>query len=70
MELIIINNADAKIFPELITSNKIKILERKPVKGGIPPIEKKITIKENDHNLFKLKKFVKLEINKEVEDLS
>ena len=47
-------------------SDNIKIFARNPVKGGTPPIEKKIIIKEKAHNLFKLKKFVKLEINKEL----
>jgi len=49
---------------ELITSNKIKIFAKNPVNGGIPPIEKKIIIKEKPQSLFLLNKFVKLEINK------
>ena len=48
------------------SSNKIRILERKPVNGGIPPIEKKIITKEKAHNLFTLKKFVKLDKNIDV----
>ncbi len=51
---------------ELIISNNTKILERNPVKGGIPPIEKKIITNEKAHILLTLKKFVKLERNKDV----
>tara|TARA_R110000764_G_C11029108_1_gene385126 strand:- start:9502 stop:9618 length:117 start_codon:yes stop_codon:yes gene_type:complete len=36
----------------LTISDTIQILERNPVKGGIPPIEKKIITKENAHNLL------------------
>ena len=39
----------------------MKIFERNPVKGGIPPTEKKIITKESAHSLFALNKLVKLD---------
>jgi hypothetical protein len=43
---------DEKIKLELINSNKIINFPKKPVRGGIPAIENKITINENDQRLF------------------
>lgn len=60
---------EAIILLDSIISNKTKILERNPVNGGIPPIEKKIITNENAQSLLTLKKFVKLERNNEVEFL-
>jgi len=43
----------------------MKILAKKPLKGGTPAIEKKIRTKEKAHNLFVLKSPFKLEIKNE-----
>jgi len=43
----------------------MKILDKKPLNGGIPPTEKKMIIKEKDHKLFILKKFDKFDKNSE-----
>jgi len=48
---------------ESIKPNKIKIFERKPLKGGIPATEKNISTNENAHKLLNLKKFDKLDKN-------
>ena len=50
---------------ERINSKKINILDKKPLNGGIPAIEKKTTIKENDQRGFRLKKLEILDNNKE-----
>ena len=42
---------------ESIKSNKIIILAKNPVNGGIPAIEKKIITKENAHKLLYFAKF-------------
>ena len=69
MELITIKEKAHKQLELFTTSDKIKILERNPVSGGIPPIEKKIITKENAHNLFALNKFVKLDKNNVLDSL-
>ena len=46
--------------------NKIKILDKKPLNGGTPAIEKKIKTKEKAQALFILKKFDKLTKNKDL----
>lgn len=68
MELININKAAYKEFCELTNSRSTNALDKNPVNGGIPPREKKIITNETAQRLFILKKFVKLEINKEDED--
>ena len=49
-----------------IKLNKIKIFAKKPLKGGIPAIEKNKKRKDTAHNLFILNKFDKFDINKGV----
>ena len=43
----------------------MKILDKNPLKGGIPATEKKMTIKEKPHKLFILKKFDRFDKNNE-----
>ena len=58
-----------KILLELTNSYKINILDKKPVKGGIPATEKKIIMKERDQRLLFLKKLDKLDMNNTVDSL-
>ena len=45
----------------------IKAFDRKPSKGGIPAIEKKMNTKEKDHNLLATNRFENEDKNKEIE---
>ena len=52
---------------ESIKPKSINILDKNPLKGGIPATEKKIKINENAHKGFTLKKFDKLDKKRGVE---
>ena len=44
----------------------MNIFDKKPLKGGIPAMEKNIKMKEKDHKPLNLKKLDKLDKNKGV----
>jgi hypothetical protein len=58
-----INKSATTISPEDISPYNIKNLEKNPLKGGIPAIEKNITTKDKAHVLLKWKKLDKFDRN-------
>lgn len=59
-----IKKIDSKTLNESIIPKITKNLEKKPLRGGIPAIEKKIKMKARDQTLFFFKRSEKLEIKR------